>query len=544
MMSNVVRVGGSRIGKVAATAAAGAASVATVLVDAFIANGVDMVFGVGGTHTLVLLGAIERAPGLQFVACRTELGAAYMAIGYAQIVGRPAVLLTSTGPGALNVTAVLQDARWSSTPVIHLTTHVAETGFAGAVHETPAQNSILRLASKDLIEVDGDFTAERVGEAVRLARSAPAGPVTVTVPVGIWSDPPRREGTPPRTSVEEPTLVDLRPLVEAVDAAARPLLYVGGGALKRDGGRAVLTLADALQAPLITSYGGKTVTGWYHPLYLGPWSAEPLVDQLCAESDLAIVLGSKLSAASTNYWKLSLPDAIYRIGFTEETHRAYPRIRELRGDAATAAQELAARVRRRDEGWATSRIPGIRDGVLAAARQRAPEDMAFIDAMAGPDAPALVSCETAKAGFWTMKFLPVAEQATHIMSGYLAMGSALAMAVGMAVASAKPVMAVLGDGGLQMSLAELATLAELGLPVTLVVIVDHLYGLLKDNSAAVGGAEALGIDLWNPDFTRLCAAYDLACIDVQSPTELAAVLATDSQGPRVALVHRGFSRQW
>jgi thiamine pyrophosphate-dependent acetolactate synthase large subunit-like protein len=544
MIAGTARQGGSRIGDVDGSTPATGDSVATALVAALVSSGIEMVFGVGGTHTLVLLGAIERAKQLRYVASRTELGAAYMAIGYARTSGKPAVLLTSTGPGALNVTAALQDACWSSVPVIHLTTHWAEQGFAGAVHETPPQNAILRLASKDLIEVDGNFVAEAVTEAVRRARSAPAGPVTLTVKVGIWADRSGQEGVTPPSGPEPPGSSDLADVVAAIDGAARPLVYVGGGALKHDRGRAALALAEVLQAPVLTSYGGKTVAGRNHPLYLGPWSTERLVDQLCAEADLALVLGSKLSASSTNYWNLSLPEVVYRIGFAVETHRAFPRIRELRGDAAEAASALTALVRPRREGWATERIPGIRGAVLAAARGRAPQDMAFVEAMNGPNAPVLVACETAKAGFWVMKFLDVADCAAHVMSGYLAMGSALPMAVGMAAAGEMPVAAVLGDGGLQMSLAEVATLAELALPVTLVVIVDHAYGLLRDNSAAVGGSQSLGIDLWNPDFARFCDAYDLSCVDVHTPGDLAAAFAARADRPRVILVHRAFSRQW
>ena len=90
------------------------------------------VFGVGGTHTVPLLGAFERRGTIDFVAARTELGAAYMAIGYARATGRPGVVLTSTGPGALNAAAALADAAWSSVPLLHLTTEVASAGFASA----------------------------------------------------------------------------------------------------------------------------------------------------------------------------------------------------------------------------------------------------------------------------------------------------------------------------------------------------------------------------------------------------------------------------
>jgi acetolactate synthase-1/2/3 large subunit len=545
VIPDIKRHGGSRIGDGAAAPLATGVTVAEALVAALVDHGIDTVFGVGGTHTLVLLGAIERAAGLDYVASRTEIGAAYMALGYARLSGKPAVLLTSTGPGALNVTAVLQDACWSSTPVIHLTTHVAETGFAGAVHETPQQNEILRLASKDFVEIDCNFVQERVSDAVRRATAAPAGPVTVTAPVGLWGDTPRHEGTSPvNVPLDGPPLPDLASVAEAIDGSARPLVYVGGGALKHDRGRAALRLAAALQAPIVTSYSGKTIAGWEHPQYLGPWSSESLVDELCAESDLALVLGSKLSAASTNYWNLSLPERIFRVGFAEEQHRAFPRIEEVRGDAAVVSDQLLGVVRHRSVGWATDRIPAIRDAVVTAARERAPFDMACIDAIGGSAAPVVVACETAKAGFWAMKFLRVRGEAVHVMSGYLAMGSALSMAVGMAVAGRAPVTAVLGDGGLQMSLAELATLAELDLPVTLVVIVDHAYGLLRDNSAMVGGSSALGIDLWNPDLAALCDAYGLAWVSIDTPEELAELFAVSSSAPRVALVNAAFSRQW
>jgi len=392
VIPETTRHGGSRIGIADDASAPIEDSAADALVRALVGNAIDMVFGVGGTHTLVLLGAIERSAKLQFVASRTELGAAYMAIGYARISGRPAALLTSTGPGALNVTAALQDAWSSSVPVIHLTTHIAEPGFAGAIHGTPQQNAILRTASKGLIELDGNSVVEAVRAAVHRARSAPAGPVTLTAKVGIWADWPGSDANVPRADEEIPEPPDIAELVEVLSNATRPLMYVGGGPLKHDRGRAALEWAEVLQAPLLTSNAGKTLASRDHPFNLGPWSTEPLVDELCAKADLAIALGSKLSTASTNYWKVSLPERTYRTGFADETHRFFPRIRELRGAAAEAATALAGHVRQRDAGWATDQIPGIRQAVLRAGRDRSPEDMAFIDAMDSPDTPTLVAC--------------------------------------------------------------------------------------------------------------------------------------------------------
>jgi Thiamine pyrophosphate enzyme, N-terminal TPP binding domain len=118
-------------------------TVADVVVRELVSAGVTHVFGVGGTHTLQFLRELERAPGIRYVTARTELGAAYMAVGFARASRNAAVLLTSTGPGALNVAAALQDASWSSTPVLHLTTRIGGPTFSGDVHETPGQHEIL-----------------------------------------------------------------------------------------------------------------------------------------------------------------------------------------------------------------------------------------------------------------------------------------------------------------------------------------------------------------------------------------------------------------
>ena len=327
-------------------------------------------------------------------------------------------------------------------------------------------------------------------------------------------------------------------------AADRPVLYVGGGALATDRGRAALRLADHLGAPVVTSYQGRTVASWDHPGYLGPWAGEPDVQALFAAADLAVVLGSKLSSSGTDQWRLPLPGRGYRIDAAPVLHRHYPDLRPVAGDAADVASQLVARLSARKP-WAAERVADIKHSVTTAARERGPVEMGYLDAIAsGSATPRLIAGDMTKAAFWAVKYLPSRPGAVHALSSYLAMGTALPMAIGMSVATGEPVLSIVGDGGLQMSIAELATLAELRLPVTILVLVDDAYGLLRDNGRLVAGSENVGVALWNPDFDRLADAYGIDAVTLSSAAQLADALEKPATAPRLLMITEGFARRW
>jgi acetolactate synthase-1/2/3 large subunit len=519
-----------------------AAAVASALLDC----GIDTMFGVGGTHTLALLGAIERLPELRYISARTEVGATAMAVGYARATGRAAAVLTSTGPGALNALSELADARWASLPLVHVTTSIGQPTFAAAVHETPEQNDLMAMVGKACVTVDDDV-AGSVSRAVALAMAPPRGPVTLDLRVGTLSNLASPVDGPDSGVVSPPPGLDprlLAPLAEALEAAVRPVLYVGGGALRGDDGAAVRALATHLGAPIVTSYQGKTVADWTHEGYLGPWAVEAGVQALFGESDLAVVLGAKLSASGTDGWRLPLRGPGYRVALAPNEHRHYPDLRTITADVTLTARWLTTILRPRTA-WAGERVQALRVQVVAAARERGPIEMGYIDALAQAEAlPRLLTYDMTKGAFWAEKYLPGPPGSVQAVSSYLAMGTALPMAIGMSVATGEPVLSVLGDGGLQMSIAELATLAELRLPVTLVVLVDHAYGLLRDNGRLVAGSENVGVALWNPDFATLARAYGIECQTLATAGDLRQAMDKPAEGPRLLLLTEGFSRTW
>jgi acetolactate synthase-1/2/3 large subunit len=519
-------------------------TVARAVVQSLVEAGITTVFGIGGTHTLALLSELERFPEVRYVAARTELGAAYMAIGFARASHRPAVLLTSTGPGALNVTAALQDACWSSTPLIHLTTRIGGDEFAGAVHETPGQSAVLGTVGKAVVDISKEQAVSAMRYAVDTATRYPRGPVTVQIEAGTWHDvvdsPPASAPGAIRSDTSITQTVDT--LAAAVARSSRPVIFVGGGALAEDGGAAVLALATKLGAPMLTSYQGKGIATWGDGLYLGPWASEQRVRELFAEADLALVFGSKLSAAGTAGWQLPLPAETFRIDVAAERHPHYPHIQIVPAEATKLAAELTKAVSPAAP-WAGRQVTDIRDHVHSEAIERGPAEMACVDAVADV-APAWVSLDMTKAGFWLLKFLPTQLPSANLFSSYLAMGTALPMAIGAAFATGQPTLAVMGDGGFQMSIAELATLAEHRLPVTLLIIVDEAYGMLRDNRIALGDKGMLGVTLWNPDFAALAGAYGLPQVSAATPEQLRSAFEDQSTGPRLLLVTSPFSRSW
>ena len=432
-------------------------------ISAFVRNGVTTVFGVGGTHTLPLLGAIERSGEIRFIAARTEQGAGFMAAGYARATGRPAIVLTSTGPGALNVFSALQDAWWASLPIIHLTTYVDGPGFGGGVHETPHQKSLLKLISKRSFRVEGSEIEKAIDAAVAASIRIPMGPVSIEIKAGNWglATPDgrsvRHQVSPKSNSGDAAALSQVR---QHLDRARRPVFFVGGGGVRWDSAGTVLKLAERVGAPIITSYQGKFIANWDHPLYVGPWAGEALVKDLCAQSDLALVVGSKLSAVGTDFWRLKLPEATYWLDCSPGPHPRYPHLHAIRTDALQACAQLLKESTPRPS-WALDRVAEIKLSVLAAARERASLEMKYIDALAQAALPTdRFVMDMTKAGFWAIKYLPAQPQSIHAISSYLTMGSALPMGIGMCVADGRPVTVLLGDGGLQMSIAELATVGE------------------------------------------------------------------------------------
>jgi thiamine pyrophosphate-dependent acetolactate synthase large subunit-like protein len=501
------------------TGSTGADAVALALRSA----GCDVVFGLPGVHNLTLWPACARA-GVRIVGSRHEQGAAYAADGFARVTGRPGVAFVTTGPGAANTLGAVGEAWAAHSPIVIVASDVATSirrpgVYRGSLHESIDQTALFRTVTKATLDVpDADGIGAAVAVALALANAAPAGPVYVGVPTDLLSGAAPAMALPPPSM--DPVPAEPGPLARAARALAsarRPVLWIGGGA--RDASSAVDRVATRLGAPVITTFQGRGVLPADHPLLVAAPPHEPEVTALLERADTSLVVGSDLDGPNTQNWKLPLPEPRVAVNIdAADATKNYAANVVVEADAGSALDALAERLAPEPRSpWAdvaaveaAVRADLLREPAAAAA-------LAFVDrTMAAVTGDALVFADMTVPGYWLAGYAPVARpRSLHYPMGWGTLGFAFPAAVGAAVAagSGRPVVAVCGDGGFLYAPGELATVVQEHLPLTLVVVDDGGYGMLRYGHEA-DELPSLGTELHTPDFAALARSFDADAVTV------------------------------
>jgi len=488
------------------------------LVAAFLeSHGVTVAFGVISVHNMPMLDALHRRGRVRFVPARSESGATNMADAAARASGRLGVVFTSTGTGAGNAAGAMVEACTAGTPLLHITSQI-DTPFLdqgwGYLHEAPAQLDMLKAVSKAAFRIGAPGeTAAVLREAARVARTAPTGPVSVEIPIDVQ-----------RETIEIPDLAPL-PVADAVpDAAAldrlaarlaasrRPLLWLGGGA--RGAQDAVARLAG-MGIGVVTSSAGRGILPDDHPMSLGVFGGAPPVERLYETVDFMLVVGSHLRSNETRTYNLKLPTARGRIDVDPATEaRSYPSEVFVAGDARLALEGLAWRL--------DGRLQVAPDFVadVAAARREAE---AGLRRTAGAYAPMLDVLEramprdalwvrdiTLSNSIWGNRAPTIRDPRASMLALGGGIGQGLAMAVGAALGGGgRKTVALVGDGGLQLGLGELATAAESRADMVLLLMNDGGYGVIRNMQDNDYGGRRCYADLKAPDFGLLAEALGI-----------------------------------
>ena len=487
------------------------------LVAAFLdACGVKTAFGVISIHNMPILDAFARGNRMRFVPARGEAGALNMADAFARVSGGLGVGVTSTGVAAGNAAGSLVEALTAGSPVLHLTGQI-ERGWLdrgwGYIHEAPDQPTMLKGVSKAFFRIRSPDEALGVlHRAVQKALTPPAGPVSVEIPIDVQGAAVEIPASlaAPKILRAPPAPADLDALAEAVAEASRPMLWLGGGA--RGAETAALRLAD-MGLGIVTSTNGRGVVPETHPMTLGGFNAAPPVEVFYKSCDLMVVVGSRLRGNETLKWKLGLPDRRRRVDCDPAMDgRGYTTACFIQGDAAAALGGLADRLTGRlciDRTFADD---------LAAARLAAEEGLrmnlgenwsAVLDTVKAhfPAGSPWVRDITLSNSIWGNRAVPLtgSRQGVHSLGG--AIGQGLPMAIGAALAEpGRRTVALAGDGGFALSLGELATLAQERAPVTVLLMNDGGYGVIRNIQDAHYGGRRHYADLLTPDFAALCAS--------------------------------------
>jgi acetolactate synthase-1/2/3 large subunit len=510
-----------------------------LVVESLVALGAHTVFGLPGQHALGLFDALRRS-SLRYVGGRTELNVAFEADGHARATGSVTPLFVSTGPGALQTLAALQEAALSSVPVLGISSQIPTAGLGGArrgfLHELPDQQASFRDVVKHTRVVRAaSQIPSAIAEAWEIAASAPAGPVWVEIPQDVLLGP---AGVPavheltvsPRELVPRPELV--AEAARLLSAALRPVVLAGGGVVRSGAEADLLALAEKLDAPVAMTFGGKGAFPWRHPLSLQSWLEDKHTTDFLAAADVLLVVGSGLGELSSNYHTLrpggrviqveadlgrlesNLPALAIHADAALTLRALTSAVTERRGHADVA--ELLAKVQVRLDGQDL----GFERGVLQAVRDALPEG-----------APS----------FWDMTILTywawaAWDSGMHSAQGAGGLGYAYPAALGAASTVDGSVLAVSGDGGAMYGLSELATARQHNLRVTWLIIDDGGYGILREYMTDAFGA-ANGTELARPDFVALAESFGVPATRT-TPENLRADLAKalNSDGPRVVVL--------
>jgi acetolactate synthase-1/2/3 large subunit len=512
--------------------------------------GVDTLYGVISIHNLPVADAIGQRGRLRFVPARGEAGAVTMADAHGRFSGL-GVALTSTGAGAGNAVGALVEALNAGSPLLHITGQVekawldADTGF---IHETRDQLGYLRASSKRAYRISNPNQAVAILQrAIQDAQTPPCGPVSVEIPIDIQGkNIPAALVTAPVAPLAAPALPEraVERLWQRLSAARRPLLWVGGGALSC--ADAVRKLADA-GVTVISSTHGRGILPDSHPRSLRAFHNSPSVEALIEQCDLTLVVGSRLRSNETRSWTLALPAPRVQVDIDPAAaSRNYLMDETLIADAGAALNALAAKAQGRVWGDAAQDAQ-IQQAVAQAAqalREQCGPYAALNDAIerALPQDGILVRDITVSGSLWGSRLFRANGPLGNVHSLAGAIGMGLPMAVGSALANPqRKVAALVGDGGLSLNLGELATMAQEKANITLLIMNDGGYGVMRGIQDKYFGGRQYYNELHTPDFTALAQAMGLqawtvASVDDFQPT-LAEALAMP--GPSVVEVRMG-----
>ncbi len=513
--------------------------------------GVDAAFGVISIHNMPILDAIGRRGKTRFVMARGEAGATNMADGYARVGNRLGVSITSTGTAAGNAAGAMVEALTAGSPLLHLTGQI-EVAYLDRerayIHEAHKQPDMLAAVSKRAYRVWGAHTAlPTLKQAVREALTPPRGPVSVEIPIDVQAAaipwPADLSPLPVAAPVPDPAALDR--LAERVAAARRPLLWLGGGA--RQAGAAVERLV-ALGCGVVSSVQGRGILPEDHPNSLGAFSAQGDVESFYRTCDALLVVGSRLRGNETLKYRLRLPRPLYQIDADPRAeNRAYAADYFVCGDAALALQGLAERLQGRLD------VDPEFAGDLAAARLEAAQ---AVRATLGPYGALVDALQrnlgrefnwvrdiTLSNSMWGNRLLEVFApfDGVHALGGGI--GQGLQMAIGAALSRPeRKTVALVGDGGLQVNLGELATAVQERAPVVLVVMNDRRYGVIRNIQNAHYGARNYFTELHTPDFGDLARSMGLAFLRLDDMREAPSVVEQALSGAAPVLLEVDMAR--
>jgi acetolactate synthase-1/2/3 large subunit len=521
-----------------------------MLLECLEREGVDCIFGYPGGVTLPFYDVLYEHH-IRHVLVRHEENAAFAAEGYARATGRVGVCCATSGPGATNLTTGLVDAMMDSIPIVALTGQVTSKLIGSDAFQEADTFGLTRPCTKHnyLVKKIEDLAAV-IHEAFYVASSGRPGPVLVDIPKDVFQGHCHYQ---PVTSIHLPGYKvfteghtgQIRRAVQLIQEAERPLVYGGGGLVASNASAELRQFVEATDVPAVLTLMGLGALPSTHENFIsmpgmhGSYAA----NMAMTEADLLIALGTRFDDRVTGRLAAFAPHARVihvdidpaEIGknrapdvpIVGDVKRVLGKLNKLLAETPAPADEKIAEARR--QWW--QRIRGWKEEhplqVVTSETEIKPQHlMQEIDRISGGNA--IITSDVGQHQMWSAQFLRFNEPRLWINSGGLgSMGFGLPAAVGAQFANpGQLVFSIVGDGGFQMSIPELGTIAANGLPIKIIIMNNGYLGMVRQWQTLFYNNRLSSVELdCFPDAEKLAGAYGFKGRTIDKPWELASALA-------------------
>lgn len=512
-------------------------------------GGVEIVFGIPGGHNIDLFDALSRSSGIRTVQPRHEQGAGFMADGYARVSRRSGVVACLEGPGMCNAMTALGEAYSDSSPVLAISSQVEseyEGLDLGLVHEMPRHLDTFKAVTghsrrAESVPDVANYVTEGLSRHQGGGRPAP---VHVEIPCDVLAREGHWELSTAKTA-DSPLPIGVDRAAELITAGNRPVILAGGGASRGAAELELRELAEHLGAPVLTTALGKGSIPEDHELYVAsaslwsPWLVSGPVADLVANADPLIVVGSRLTDASTANWQMPQPKTLVRIDVDPHAPVHHYRVdAAVTGEASETLRMLRELVPSPDGGAPRAELVPARQAPLDHADEKMGDAKSVLDSLSELLGPDTIVMGDSLIGLWAATAwrtnLP---RRYHVPMHFNTLGFALPSAIGARLAEPEsPVVAIAGDGAFMFTIAELSAAVQEDVPVIAVVFNDHGYESIRRQQQTRFNGRTIAVDLHSPDFVAVARALGAEAFAAEDAKAFPGVLKRASATGRPALI--------
>ncbi len=516
-------------------------------------EGVSRIFGVPGEENAHVMLSLTESP-IEFVLCRHEQAAAFMADAHGRLTGAPGVCLATLGPGATNLVTGIADANMDRAPVVAIIGQAATTRLHRESHQNIDSVAMYRPITKWSQSIAGaEVVPEVVRKAFKIATAEKPGACVIELPEDIAGC--AVEARPIEAYRTRRPAADHKTVAAAIDAIAgskNPIVLAGNGAVRKRASTQLRLLAEKAGVGVVNTFMGKGAVGLDDPhcLFTIGLQGRDHINAAIDAADTIVAVGYDLVEYEPRFWNVGIDKTIVHIDFEPaEVDDSYPVAVEIVADIADALWHINEGLDERYGG----KLPLFDIAGRAALRQAIWDDLtAEAEDRSFPMKPQRLLCDIRSVlgpadillsdvgahKMWVARYYQCYEPNTCLISnGFCSMGFAMPGAMGAKLAFPdRRVLAVCGDGGFLMNVQDLETAQRLGVNIVVVVWVDGGYGLIKWKQQNAFAGKHSDLAFGNPDFETLAKAFGVWGKTVASPDAFRPALEEAFRQPGPALV--------